>query len=308
MLNTFTLLFVKLIPLYLLIISGYVLAKKTKIDKETIATLLIYFLSPVVVFYGTTKAPNVSTLVIIPILFFILCATIGISFYFLSKIWFKDQKSIPNLLGFMAGSGNTGYFGLPLVIAMLGESQAYIAILCTLGLVIFENTLGYYFIAKNNFSIKEIWAKIVRLPVLYAYLFGLLLYIINLTVPTNINDIILNIRGAYIVLGMMLIGISLANIAKFKINKTFNFLAFVAKFIAYPLATLVLIFIDNLLFGILDNSAKQVLLLLSITPLATNSVAYAIKLKVLPEQAAFAVLASTIFALFYIPLFIYLFL
>lgn len=308
MLTTFTLLLIKLVPLYLLIIAGYILAKKTKISKETIATLLIYFLSPVVVFYGTTKAPDFKTLIIIPILFFILCATVGISFYFISKLWFKDQKSIPNLMGFMAGSGNTGYFGLPLVIAFLGESQAYLAILCTLGLVIFENTLGYYFIAKSKFSIKEIWIKIIKLPVLYAYIFGVLLYIINITVPTNINDIILNIRGAYIVLGMMLIGISLANIAKFKVNLTFNFLAFIAKFIAFPLATFALISIDSALFGILDSNTKKVLLLLSITPLATNSVAYAIKLKVLPDQVAFAVLASTIFALFYIPVFIFIFL
>lgn len=308
MLTTFTLLLIKLIPLYILIFAGYIVAKKTKISKETIATLLIYFLSPVVVFYGTTKAPDIKTLIVIPVLFFILCAVVGVSFYFISKLCFKENKAIPNLLGFMAGSGNTGYFGLPLVIAFLGESQAYLAILCTLGLVIFENTLGYYFIAKSKFSIKEIWIKIIKLPVLYAYLFGVLIYIMNITLPTNINDIILNVRGAYIVLGMMLIGISLTNIAKFKVNITFNFLAFVAKFVAYPLATLALIYIDNALFGVIDNNAKNVLLLLSITPLATNSVAYAIKLRVLPDQVAFAVLASTIFALFYIPVFIFMFL
>jgi len=41
---------------------------------------------------------------------------------------------------------------------------------------------------------------------------------------------------------------------------------------------------------------------MAIVPLAANTAAYAIGLRVHPDKAALAVLASTLFALFYIPL------
>jgi predicted permease len=46
------------------------------------------------------------------------------------------------------------------------------------------------------------------------------------------------------------------------------------------------------------------MLLMSIVPLASNTVAFATKLGVHPEKSAITVLASTLFVLFYIPLFV----
>jgi malate permease and related proteins len=51
----------------------------------------------------------------------------------------------------------------------------------------------------------------------------------------------------------------------------------------------------------------QVMVLASIVPLAANTVAIATELKTQPEKAALAVLLSTVFALFYIPTLVTLF-
>jgi predicted permease len=51
-----------------------------------------------------------------------------------------------------------------------------------------------------------------------------------------------------------------------------------------------------------------VLLVLSIVPIASNTVAFATKLRAHPEKAAFTVMLSTLVALVYIPVFVYLFL
>ena len=51
-----------------------------------------------------------------------------------------------------------------------------------------------------------------------------------------------------------------------------------------------------------NNDIYGILILASIVPLAANTVTWATELKAHPEKAAIAVVISTIFALFYIPL------
>jgi predicted permease len=46
---------------------------------------------------------------------------------------------------------------------------------------------------------------------------------------------------------------------------------------------------------------RQVIVLLSLTPMAVNTVVLATALKVKPEKAALGVLSTTLFALFFIP-------
>ncbi len=65
---------------------------------------------------------------------------------------------------------------------------------------------------------------------------------------------------------------------------------------------------DNMVFRIYNPSIHKVMILMSIVPLAANTVAFATELKAQPEKASVAVLLSTLFALFYIPLIASLFL
>jgi len=50
-------------------------------------------------------------------------------------------------------------------------------VLCILGFVLYENTLGFYIVARANFSIKESIRKVLKLPTIYAFLLGVLLNI-----------------------------------------------------------------------------------------------------------------------------------
>jgi predicted permease len=59
--------------------------------------------------------------------------------------------------------------------------------------------------------------------------------------------------------------------------------------------------------GLYDDKVIDVLLVLSVTPIASNTVAFAAKLKAHPEKAALTVLLSTLFALVYIPIFVSIF-
>ena len=71
---------------------------------------------------------------------------------------------------------------------------------------------------------------------------------------------------------------------------------------------LLVIIADINLFRLLNRDIYQIMFLLSLSPLAANTVSFATILKVQPQKAAIAVLLSTIFALIYIPLMVSIFL
>src|SRR5690606_25831099 len=80
--------------------------------------------------------------------------------------------------------------------------------------------------------------------------------------------------------------------------------AFIPKFVVWPALVIALILFDqqvtHLFVG--RNDIYQVMFLMSIVPIAANTVAYATFLKTEPERAALIVFVSTIFAIVYIPL------
>jgi predicted permease len=67
----FLFLVAKLIPLYLLIAVGFVAAKYLNAKKETLASLLIYVIAPVVVFYGVATTKLTVSALALPIIFFV---------------------------------------------------------------------------------------------------------------------------------------------------------------------------------------------------------------------------------------------
>ncbi len=304
--DVFLALFFRIIPLYLVILLGFVAGKYLNVKKEALASLLIYIIAPVVIFNGviTTKI-SISTLSL-PILFFILASLTGMIFYKLAKfIWTDTTK---NIFGFAAGSGNTGYFGLPVAYAIFPSELIGPVVLSILGFILFENSLGFFITARGHHTVKESIIKVLKLPTIYAFFLGLIINLSGIPLGQIYTDTVANFRGAYTVLGMMIIGLGLADVRGFKFDLKFTGLTFLTKFIWWPLMVYGVIIADNMVFRIYNPSIHKVMILMSIVPLAANTVAFATELKAQPEKASVAVLLSTLFALFYIPLIASLFL
>jgi len=292
----------KIAPLYFVVFLGYLAGKYLDVKKESVAALLIYFIAPLVIFNGVVTASFDYSVILLPLLFFTVATVFSLVFYNIGKLFWQGAEK--NVLAFTAGSGNTGYFGLPLVLALFGDQYLSIAVLTTLGLVLYENSVGYYFIARGNFSPKDAAMKVLKLPTLYAFVVGVVFLALHFSFNDTIASLFSNFRGAYSVLGMMLVGLGLAGITRASVDSTFLSAAFSAKFIVWPVAVMGLIYLDSTHFHLLSAFMYPVMLLLSIVPLASNTVAFATQLKAIPEKAAFTVLASTLFALLYIPLFV----
>ncbi len=298
--NVFWVLLQKLLPLYSLVVAGFFAGRVLKIDKESIAKLLIYIVVPVVVFVGIARIDLRPSYLSIPVLFFFLCSLICLIFLKIAgRFW---EGSTKNLVAFSAGDANTGYFGLPVTLLLLGPDAVGLSIICSIGFIFFENSVGFYVVARGKHTAYESFQRVIRLPTLYSFFLGLIFNALGFKIDDRYLEFTHTFRGAYSVLGMMMIGMGVSSIKKFKFDMRFINLTFFAKFVVWPLVILGVIWIDKRFLHFYGPEIYPVMILISAVPLAANTVAISYALDVEPEKAAVAVLLSTFFALFFIPL------
>ncbi len=297
--NLFLDLVVKILPLYGIMMLGYIAGQYMKVEKDSIARMLLYILSPIIIFHGVFTTTIDRGGIILPIYFYVLACSLSLIAYAIGSVVWKD--STKNIFAYTAATGNTGYFGIPVALALLGEASLGFVVLCTMGLVLFENSLGFFLTARGSFSARESLKRVFILPSVYAFIIGLALNLGHVTPPEWYGVIAGNFRGAYTILGSMMAGLGLAGFKKLTIDWKFLGLCFFSKFILYPAIAIGTVTLDTHVLHLFTPLMRQVIVLLSLTPMAVNTVVLATALKVKPEKAALGVLSTTLFALFFIP-------
>lgn len=296
------LLVTQIIPLLILIALGYMAGRKLDVNLHSLAMIAIYILSPFVNFGAMAKIDLEPEYAPLPFISFALSFIIaGASYYIAKKVW-SDQT--PNIVGMASVSGNTGYFGLPLVIALVGQEWVGIYLMMNLGALFGEVTIGYYIAARGNFTIAESIRKIFRLPVFYAVIAGLFVNYMNWTLPEIFYTYWTYAAGAWVIIGMMLIGVAISKIGGLTFGPRMMAHLFTVKFVVWPLAVIGLLWVDKFCFQSFSEEVYKMALIYGLVPLAGNPVAYAAQLGLKSERIALAVILSTVFALIYMPLLI----
>jgi len=298
----FLAIFLKIIPLYIFAILGFVAGKYLNIDAKGIGRLIIYIIAPFVIFEAITHSNLSLSTFILPIITFLLCSIVAFLFYKYGKFIYGDARA--NVLAIVSSEGNTGYFGIPIALLLFDQNIFGIYILGTLGVTIFENTVVYYLTARGRYTVQESLGRLKKLPALYAFAFAVAFLYFEINLPRLMDNFVISMQGAYVVLGMMLIGFGISKINKFSFDYKFIALSFVGKFIILPLLMLVLVLLDYYLFQIYSIEVYRAFILLSIVPIAANTVIFATVLNVHPDKVSSAVLFSTIFGLIYVPIII----
>lgn len=294
--------FFKIIPLYFVIGLGYVAVRFLKAARETVAKLLVFLIAPAVVFYGAATVELNGESLSLPLVLLAAGCLIGAAFYRAGLSAFGEERTA-SILGFAAGTGNTGYFGIPVAVAALGAGVFPRAVLATLGLILYENTLGLYFVARGTRTVRESLKLVARMPAIYAFALGLAVNVAGLRIDAAgaVQSLAASFKGAYSVLGMMIIGMGLAAVTARSFDWKFIAGAFLAKFLAWPAFMLLLFLADARLTHIFSAETMRLLFLLSVVPIAANTVTYAELLDAHPEKAAAAVFLSTLASLILIP-------
>jgi malate permease and related proteins len=284
--------FSKLLPFVVFILIGIVAARRFGVDKASFAKVLLYFVAPIV-FFETTWGSNLTAQSLaLPLVITLIASMLAIAAFYVSRKFMGSPDA--NLLGFAMGSSNSGYFGLPVAAALYGTDFLPQMILVVMGFSIYEYTTGFYITARSSFSVKNSIQKLFAVPVIYAFALGLCLNWAGIERAEWMGPLSSYLRGAYSFMGLMVLGLGLADISWKTFDLKFLLRAFVSRFIAWPVAMAVLIV--GLQLKPTDLWFKS-LALVAFLPMAANGVVIATELKTSPHKIAGAIAVSTIASL-----------
>ncbi len=302
----FQTLILNVIPLYGLILLGFIIGKTTDLDVKPIATLMLYALLPVVMFGATGTMDFTAEYFLPPLIIASISIITSTTGYLISrKVWGEHDKR-HNLLGMLGVSSNATYFGVPIALALAGQEWLSVYMMMVFSLFVLDCTLGYFFAVRGDFTFMDSLRRVARLPIIYGALAGLAVNMAGFDLPPIALEYWERFTGAMIVLGMMIIGSGLATMDRFRFDASFFAGVVLMRYLMWPLLGFIWVFVDLTVLQLLPDTIHMLIILICACPLAANTVAYAAQLNLHPALTSCMVLITTILALAFIPLMLWL--
>ena len=184
--------------------------KKRGMMSETtfkdLGVFLLYVISPIVVFRGYLvpfNDLNTSRLIISSVVsLLLLLMIIGIA----AIIYRKDGLSI-----FASIFTNSGFMGIPLVIALFSQEAVFILSPFLSWLFFIQWTLGIVVVTGDVKSMS--FKKVILNPVILATIFGVIVYFLQIHVPVVVNEFLIRIGAMLMPLAMIVLGSTFVNIS-----------------------------------------------------------------------------------------------
>jgi len=274
------------IGIYVFIVLGFLAKKQFKIEGKTLVILSTYYLQPFLTLWGIMLMPINKDLILAPV-YYLAAVFTALIFTYLISLMLKDKKDriIATLTPLI---GNTGNLGIPISYFFWGDFGAMVATLINLANIFFIYSFGIFFFAKGEYSFKEAFKKIVKIPVMW---FGILALVLNLK-GIHFNADIMKIlqMGAFasIVTQLMIFGVYIAEIKIKADDKALVFITLINKFVVF-------VFIGFVLLKMLGVNEKLFwpILLEIATPLAISNVNLAALFNLYPQKVSFLVLVTS---------------
>jgi hypothetical protein len=222
-------------------------------------------------------------LVYLGIIFVLLIPTIA-----LGKMIFDDPKerAIFSIAGFV---GNTGNIGIPLGIALFGETSVIYTTLINIANVFVVYIIGVYIYSRGSFSVKDSLFNIVKIPIIPASVIAIFINIMNIPLSTQIVEFLK--MGAYggIILQLFLLGTFLQGIRMKELQMKLFIGTISQKFLIVPLASAII-----LSFTDLPHFVQGVIFMEMMVPLAVANINLASLYNCRPKDVTSLILISTL--------------
>lgn len=240
-------------PIILVMGIGFIIGKRFNPDPSTLSVYLIYLFIPSLVFKGIYETDLASNE-----LLGLAGVVIGVAFVtvllgFLSARFMNYDARGESALILSVLLVNAANYGISLNKFAFGEIAGSIAIIYYVFNSMLANVLGVYFASRGSFSMKDALLNVLKVPISYAAILGLIFNITETKLPLILERSIIEIAAnASIPVMLVLLGLQLSRIsfkADVKEEKTLarNWTAIliatsirllIAPIIGYALATL----------------------------------------------------------------------
>ncbi|MEK4061412.1 MULTISPECIES: AEC family transporter [Paenibacillus] len=295
-------LFKVIVPLSIPVIAGALLGRFKNLDTKPLLMLYLYFLSPAII---------LDTLATAEISFDDVYKTLSFSLLNLFLLW-----GLANVLGrilklapaeaagltLVSTFTNSVNYGLPLVLLAFGQLGLDKASVYVVGQMVIVNTIGVYFAARSQFSVRSAVKSVFSLPAIYAAILALMLRALGLHMPDELASGVSMVAGAYSPVVLAILGAQMVKVKAAQTERNVQ-LAFwtgitVRLLLAPLLAALVLLLLN------ITGTLFSVLLILASMPVAVNSVVLAERFSSSPSLVSRCIVWTTLASFLVLPVLI----
>lgn len=287
------------LPAFLIFGAGFIGQKLLKLDIKSISTMSLYLMLPFLTF-DTFYSNQLDIEYFYMFLFTCLLALIMMILTVLFGFFIKADKTQMSAMLLGTIFPNSGNYGAPVAMFAFGAIGFQYAVIFMVIHAFLMNTVGIFIASYGSdktTSFKDSLMSVLKMPVLYGFLFGVLFQLLHIQLPPTIQDGISLVGSASIPTVMLILGMQLAEIKPQKFELKYVNTVTIFRMIISPLLAVVLV---N--FMPVNDMIKNVYILLAAMPIAANTTLLAVQFNVKPDLTSFTTLVTTLLSLVTIPL------
>lgn len=300
------------LSIVIMICIGYILTEKkwfddriSKLFSDLVCNIALpcLMISDLVGNFDRQKLSNLSGGLIVPFASMAMCYIMGV---LVSKLINIERRRIGTFKSMFFVS-NSIFIGLPINMALFGESSIPYVLLYYIANTTFFWTLGVYGISKDGYDndskifSKETFTRLLS-PPLIGFVIGIILIFLNIQLPKFILDTCKYLGNLTTPLSMLFIGIIIYSADLKKIKFSIDMVAILlGRFLISPI---LIYFIARYLS--IPVLMEKVFVIQAAMPVMTNTSIVAKKYNADYEYAAVMTVVTTICSLIFIPIYMYL--
>jgi predicted permease len=291
----------KVLPLYIVTLQGFIAGLLHEIHNKSISKLMFHFLLPLIFFDVAVNIKMEVRYIALPILFFLMAVFIREFYLRFTQKMFPDDRYL--VVSYASSSVNINSLGLSFAMIIFNDEYIRIFMLSAIGFVLQSQTLGQYTLSGHMRTWRVMSKKILKMPIFHCFTLGIVANLFDIKLFNGFDNLFNQIRGAYLVLGMMLFGLSLSKVS---LNGGAKFMALFlsSKIIVSPLLYFLLILVDKYFLHIYNNEMYKLFFVMSALPPGIECIGMCTIHAKFPEKAALGVFLSTLIATVYISFFV----
>jgi hypothetical protein len=282
-------LFVQVIlPVFLIVLAGFVLEKKSALDIRTLTYSSLYLFSPALVFAALMKREISFALAGRIGLFMLLYTAVMMVLACAAGRLLRFDRDTRSALHLTTVVMNVGNFGLPLAWFAFGEAGQEVSVLTFFFFNLSLSSLAIVLAQGEKASPGEAIVNAMKIPMFPAGVLALALQAAQLRVPEAILRPVDLLGQAAIPVMLVLLGMQLAR-TRLQSGAGFFALSAALRLAAAPLVALALAALLHI-----HGLARSVIVLQTSTPSAVLPLLYALRFGTRPDLVAGAIFVSTL--------------
>jgi len=299
--DTMLILVRQILQMFLLGGLGFCLYRGKKVTQEgsrALGNILIYLALPATIINGFLVERSAEHLT------GMLYSAVGAAVLLLismliSRLFFRRDP----IAAFAGAFSNPGFFGIPLIIASVGQGAVFYVACFVAFLNIGQWTYGVSLLTGQPLKQGLQWKKLISAPFIIAILIGLVLFLTQVRLPSVISGCLSTVASLNTPLAMFTVGIYLAqtNLRSMLTHREVYLVALVRLAVVPLVSLLVLSLLPDAY-----HEMKMALLIAVSCPVGSNVAVYAHLHQKDYPYAVETVVISTLFSIITIPAIVYL--